>query len=50
VLLGRLAPLLVVLAVVGVPLYGCVLAITGAPWARAYRDLEPRGDVAETFA
>lgn len=50
VFLPKLAPLLAVLAVVGVPLGGGLLAIMGAPWARAYRDLRPKGDISETFA
>jgi len=48
--IAHLAPLLVVMAVVWVPLSGCVLAITGAPWARVYLDLRPKRDIAETFA
>jgi hypothetical protein len=49
-LFGKLAPLLALLAVVWVPLTGCAMAIMGAPWARAYRDLRPPRDIAETFA
>jgi hypothetical protein len=48
--LGKLAPILVGLAAIWVPLAGCLLAILGAPWARAYRDLRPARDIAETFA
>jgi hypothetical protein len=47
-MLSKLAPLLVVFAVLWVPLVGCAAAIMGAPWARAYRDLT-HGDVAATF-
>ena len=50
VVFARLAPLLIVMAVVWVPLSGCLLAITGAPWARVYLDLRPKRDIAETFA
>jgi hypothetical protein len=48
-MLSKLAPLLVIFAVLWVPLGGCAMAIMGAPWARAYRDLT-HGDVAATFA
>jgi hypothetical protein len=48
--MGRLAPLLAGFGLVLIPLWGCVLAILGAPWGRAYLDLRPRGDIAETFA
>lgn len=44
----RLAPLLGVYLVALIPIQGCLLAIFGAPWARAYRDL--RADASETFA
>jgi hypothetical protein len=36
---SALAPMLVVAAVILTPVAGCVLAIWGAPWARAYLDL-----------
>lgn len=49
-ILGRLAPLLVVMGLIWIPLAGCLAAITSAPWARAYRDLRPKRDIAETFA
>ena len=49
-ILGRLAPLLVVMGLIWIPLAGCFSAIMSAPWARAYRDLRPRRDIAETFA
>ncbi|MDR3511277.1 MAG: hypothetical protein P4L73_06565 [Caulobacteraceae bacterium] len=49
VLLPKLAPLLAVAAVAWVPVAGALLAIMGAPWARAYRDLRPKGDISETF-
>ena len=41
VMLTRLAPWLIVYAVLAVPLQGCATAIFGAPWARAYRDVAP---------
>jgi hypothetical protein len=37
--LAVLAPGLIVIGVVAVPLFGCLWAILAAPWARAYRDL-----------
>jgi hypothetical protein len=46
-LLGKLAPVLVLLVIIEVPLRGCLVAIAGAPWARAYRDLVP--DESGTF-
>jgi hypothetical protein len=49
-ILGKLLPLLVVLGVIWIPISGCVMAVMGAPWARAYRDLRPNRDIAETFA
>jgi len=49
-IVAKLAPVLVAFAVIWVPLYGCVLAIVGAPWARVYRDLKPPSDIASTFA
>jgi hypothetical protein len=48
-LLTRLAPVIVVYAVIHVPLGGCLVAIAGAPWARVYRDLVTDPAV-ETFA
>lgn len=45
---GKLAPLLAVYLALCVPLAGCVMAIVGAPWARAYQDL--KGDASEVFA
>lgn len=47
-MISRLAPLLGAYLVLLVPIQGCLLAIFGAPWARAYRDLRP--DASETFA
>jgi hypothetical protein len=47
-MLSRLAPLLGAYLVALIPIQGCLLAIFGAPWARAYRDLRP--DASETFA
>jgi hypothetical protein len=38
-ILGHLGPWLAVLALLAIPLEGCVLAIFMAPWARAYRDV-----------
>jgi hypothetical protein len=49
VLLSRLGPVLVIAAVIWIPFVGCMGAITAAPWARAYRDLQPP-DLAATFA
>jgi hypothetical protein len=49
IILGRLAPLLVVMGLIWIPLTGCISAIMSAPWARAYRDLRPPRDIAETF-
>jgi hypothetical protein len=48
-MLERISPLIVIVAVLWVPLIGCVSAVMGAPWARAYRDLRPP-DVSATFA
>ncbi len=42
--------MLAIMAVLWVPLSGCLAAVMGAPWARAYRDLRPKRDIAETFA
>ena len=47
-MLTRLAPLIGTYFVLLIPLNGCFLAIFGAPWARAYRDLKP--DDAAAFA
>jgi hypothetical protein len=41
VIITRLAPWLIVYAVLAIPLEGCAMAIFGAPWARAYRDVAP---------
>ena len=49
-LLAKLMPLIIVLAVLFIPIAGCASAIVSAPWARAYRDLKPKGDIAATFA
>jgi hypothetical protein len=49
VLFARLGPILVVAAVIWVPFIGGMAAIMAAPWARAYRDLQPP-DLAATFA
>jgi hypothetical protein len=40
-IVGRLGPWLAVLALLAIPLEGCVMAIFMAPWARAYRDVVP---------
>jgi hypothetical protein len=49
-LLLTIGPVAAIAAVVGIPLMGCFLAIAGAPWARAYRDVRPAADVAEAFS
>ncbi len=49
VLFARLGPILVVAAIIWVPFIGAMAAITAAPWARAFRDLQPP-DLAATFA
>ena len=49
VLFARLGPILVIAAIIWVPFIGCISAIMAAPWARAYRDLQPP-DLAATFA
>lgn len=41
VIITRLAPWLIVYGVLAIPLQGCAMAIFGAPWARAYRDIVP---------
>ncbi len=46
VIATRLAPWLIVYAVLTIPLEGCALAIFGAPWARAYRDVAPPAEPA----
>ncbi len=38
-ILAILAPGLIVVGLVAVPVFGCLWAILAAPWARAYRDL-----------
>jgi hypothetical protein len=47
VVLSRLTPLIILAAVIAIPLYGAVLTVFGAPWARAYMAL--RRDPAEAF-
>ena len=49
VILASLAPFLLGAAVLWIPLTGCMFAISGAPWAKAYRDLSGP-DLAATFA
>lgn len=49
-LFAKLMPLFIGLAVLFIPIAGCASAIVSAPWARAYRDLKPKGDIAATFA
>jgi len=49
VLFSRLGPVLAIAAVIWIPFVGCISAIMAAPWARAYRDLQPP-DLAATFA
>ena len=48
--LGKLAPALIAVVLLWIPLTGCVAAVVSAPWARAYRDLRPPRNVADTFA
>lgn len=50
VVLAHLGPFLAALAVIWIPLTGCAAAIGAGPWARAYRDLRPARDIAETFS
>jgi hypothetical protein len=38
---SRLAPWLIIYALLGIPLSGCLQAVFLAPWARAYRDIRP---------
>ncbi|HEX4197201.1 MAG TPA: hypothetical protein VHZ26_07145 [Caulobacteraceae bacterium] len=47
--LARIGPLFAVAAVIWVPFAGALAAVMAAPWARAYRDLQPP-DLAATFA
>jgi hypothetical protein len=49
VLFARLGPILIIAAVLWIPFVGALSAIMAAPWARAYRDLQPP-DLAATFA
>jgi hypothetical protein len=49
VLFARLGPVLIIAGLIWIPFIGCLLAVTAAPWARAYRDLQPP-DLAATFA
>lgn len=49
VLLSRLGPVLIIAAIIWIPFVGCLTAIMAAPWARAYRDLQPP-DLAATFS
>lgn len=44
--LAILAPGLIVIGLVSIPLFGCLWAILAAPWARAYRDLVGAGSAA----
>jgi len=46
--LMRILPLLAVYLVLMIPVSGCMIAIGGAPWAKAYQDLLP--SAADTFA
>jgi hypothetical protein len=46
---STLAPALVVIALVSIPVMGCMMAILAAPWARAYRDLVGPEPVASVF-
>jgi hypothetical protein len=46
---STLAPALVVVGLVSIPVTGCMMAILAAPWARAYRDLVGPEPVASVF-
>lgn len=46
--LSKLAPFLSIYIVAYIPLGGCMVAIFGAPWAKAYSDLRP--DLSDAFA
>ena len=48
-IIASVAPALIALGVLTIPVSGALVAIIGAPWARAYRDLA-QPDVAATFA
>jgi hypothetical protein len=48
-ILANLAPALVVAGLASIPISGTMMAIIGAPWARAFRDLA-QPDVAATFS
>jgi hypothetical protein len=48
-LFARLGPVLIIAVVLWIPFVGGLSAIMAAPWARAYRDLQPP-DLAATFA
>jgi hypothetical protein len=48
VALMRILPLLAVYLVIMIPISGCLVAIGGAPWAKAYQDLLP--SAADAFA
>jgi hypothetical protein len=48
-LLPAIGSVVAIAAVIWIPLMGCFVAITGAPWARAYRDVRPAADVSEAF-
>ncbi len=48
-ILSGMSPLLGISVVVSAPLLGAFMAVTGAPWARAYRDLAGP-DLSATFA
>ncbi len=48
-LVSRLGLLFAVAALIWIPVFGCLFAIVAAPWARAYRDLQPP-DLSATFA
>jgi hypothetical protein len=49
-LIAKLLPLIMGGAILFIPIAGCLSAVVNAPWARAYRDLKPKGDIAATFA
>ena len=48
-ILSSMAPALVIAALASIPISGAAMAIIGAPWARAYRDLA-QPDLAATFS
>lgn len=49
-IMARIAPILAIVALIWIPVIGGFMAIAGAPWARAYRDVRPATEAAEAFA